>query len=83
MCDAMHFAEELTGRYRENRKPTSAMAISDSSYLSCVSNDFGYDQVFCRYIEALGKKDDVLLAISSSGNSKNVIEAVGTAKKMV
>ena len=81
MCDAMHFAEELTGRYRENRKPIPAMAISDSSHLSCVSNDFGYDQVFSRYVEALGKKGDVLLAISSSGNSKNVIEAIGTAKK--
>ena len=81
MCDAMHFAEELTGRYRENRKPIPALAISDSSHLSCVSNDFGYDQVFSRYVEALGKKGDVLLAISSSGNSKNVIEAIGTAKK--
>ena len=81
MCDAMHFAEELTGRYRENRKPIPAMAISDSSHLSCVSNDFGYDQVFSRYVEALGKKGDVLLAISSSGNSKNVIEAISTAKK--
>ena len=81
MCDAMHFAEELTGRYRENRKPIPALAISDSSHLSCVSNDFGYDQVFSRYVEALGKKGDVLLAISSSGNSKNVIEAIRTAKK--
>ncbi len=81
MCDAMHFAEELTGRYRENRKPIPALAISDSSHLSCVSNDFGYDQVFSRYVEALGKTGDVLLAISSSGNSKNVIEAIGTAKK--
>ena len=81
MCDAMHFAEELTGRYRENRKPIPALAISDSSHLSCVSNDFGYDQVFSRYVEALGKKGDVLLAISSSGNSKNVIEAISNAKK--
>ena len=81
MCDAMHFAEELTGRYRENRKPIPALAISDSSHLSCVSNDFGYDQVFSRYIEALGKNGDVLLAISSSGNSKNAIEAIISAKK--
>ena len=81
MCDAMHFAEELTGRYRENRRPIPALAISDSSHLSCVSNDFGYDQVFSRYVEALGKKGDVLLGISSSGNSKNVIEAISTAKK--
>ena len=81
MCDAMHFAEELTGRYRENRKPIPALAISDSSHLSCVSNDFGYDQVFSRYVEALGKKGDVLLAISSTGNSENAIEAISTAKK--
>lgn len=80
MCDAMHFAEELTGRYRENRKPIPALAISDSSHLSCVSNDFGYDQVFSRYVEALGKKGDVLLGISSSGNSKNIIEAIQSAK---
>jgi D-sedoheptulose 7-phosphate isomerase len=81
MCDAMHFAEEMTGRYRENRKPIPALAISDSSHLSCVSNDFGYDQVFSRYVEALGKKGDVLLAISSTGNSENAIEAISTAKK--
>ena len=63
------------------RKPIPALAISDSSHLSCVSNDFGYDQVFSRYLEALGKKGDVLLVISSSGNSKNAIEAIITAKK--
>lgn len=80
MCDAMHFAEELTGRYRENRKPIPALAISDQSHLSCVANDFGYDQVFSRYVEALGKEGDVLLGISSSGNSKNVIEAIQSAK---
>ena len=81
MCDAIHFAEELTGRYRENRKPIPALAISDPSHLSCVSNDFGYDHVFSRYVEALGKEGDVLLGISSSGNSKNVIEAIQSAKK--
>lgn len=81
MCDAMHFAEELTGRYREDRKALPAISISDSSHLSCVSNDYGYDFVFSRYIEALGKKGDILLAISTSGNSKNVINAINEAQK--
>lgn len=79
-CDAMHFAEELTGRFRENRKPLPAIAISDSSHLSCVANDFGFDQVFSRYIEALGNNEDVLLGISTSGNSQNIINAFQTAK---
>ncbi|MEP1096472.1 MAG: D-sedoheptulose 7-phosphate isomerase [Cyclobacteriaceae bacterium] len=81
-CDAMHFAEELTGRFRENRKALPAIAISDSSHISCVSNDFGYDQVFSRYIEGLGKKGDVVLGISTSGNSQNVLNAFKTAKKL-
>jgi D-sedoheptulose 7-phosphate isomerase len=80
MCDAMHFAEELTGRYRENRKAIPAIAISDSSHMSCVSNDYGYDAVFSRYLEALGNNGDVLLAISTSGNSGNVLKAAETAK---
>lgn len=79
-CDAMHFAEELTGRYRENRKAIPAIAISDPGHLTCVSNDFGYQYVFSRYLEALGNRGDVLLAISTSGNSGNVIEAAITAK---
>ncbi|MCU0416280.1 MAG: D-sedoheptulose 7-phosphate isomerase [Cytophagaceae bacterium] len=79
-CDAMHFAEELTGRYRENRKAIPAIAISDPGHLTCVSNDFGYVYVFSRYLEALGNSGDVLLAISTSGNSANVIEAASTAK---
>lgn len=79
-CDAMHFAEELTGRYRENRKALPAIAISDSSHMSCVANDYGYQYVFSRYLEALGNKGDVLLAISTSGNSENVLEAVKEAK---
>ena len=82
MCDSMHFAEELTGRYRENRKALPAISISDSSHLSCVSNDYGYEYVFSRFIEAMGKKGDVLLAISTSGNSKNVINAIASAKKI-
>ncbi len=79
-CDAMHFAEELTGRYRENRRALPAIAISDVSHLSCVGNDFGYEQVFSRYIEAVGQPDDALLAISTSGNSPNVLRAAEAAK---
>jgi D-sedoheptulose 7-phosphate isomerase len=79
-CDAMHFAEELTGRYRNNRPGIAAIAISDVSHISCVGNDYGYDQVFSRYIEAVGRKGDVLLAISSSGNSANVVKAIEAAK---
>ncbi len=79
-CDAMHFAEELTGRYRDNRPAIAAIAISDVSHISCVGNDYGYDQIFSRFIEAVGRKGDVLLAISSSGNSVNVIKAIETAK---
>jgi D-sedoheptulose 7-phosphate isomerase len=79
MCDAMHFAEELSGKFREERKPLPAIAISDPSYISCTANDFGYDKVFSRFIEAFGQKDDVLLAISTSGNSKNVIQAAKAA----
>ena len=78
-CDAMHFAEELTGRYREDRDPIAAIAISDPSHLSCVSNDFGFERVFSRYVRALGRKGDVLLAISTSGNSQNIITAAEAA----
>lgn len=80
-CDAMHFAEELTGRYRENRRALPAIAISDPSHISCVSNDFGYDFVFSRYIEGLGNNGDVLLGISTSGNSANIINAFNAAKE--
>jgi D-sedoheptulose 7-phosphate isomerase len=79
MCDAMHFAEELTGRFRDNRPGYAALAISDASHLSCVGNDYGYEQVFARFIEAHGRKDDVLLAITTSGTSKNVLAAVQVA----
>ena len=81
MCDAMHFAEELSGRFRNNRRGLAAISISDPSHISCVANDFGYDFVFSRYIEALGQSGDVLLGISTSGSSKNVILAVEEAKK--
>jgi len=80
MCDAMHFAEELTGRYRGDRKALPAISISDVSHISCVGNDYGYDFIFSRYLEALGNKGDVLLAISTSGNSKNVLNAIQVAK---
>ena len=79
MCDAMHFAEELSGRFREDRKAFPAISISDPSYISCVANDYGYEQVFSRYIEAIGNKGDVLLAISTSGNSANIINAINAA----
>lgn len=81
MCDAMHFAEELTGRFRKDRAALPALAISDPSHLTCVANDFGYDKVFSRAVEGWGKKNDVLVAISTSGNSPNVIEAVLAAKQ--
>lgn len=79
LCDAMHFAEELTGRFRGERPALPAIAISDSSHLTCTANDMGFDAVFSRYIEALGKPGDVLLAISTSGNSGNILGAVKTA----
>ena len=81
MTDAMHFAEELTGRFRENRQSIPAIAISDPSFLTCVANDYGFDNVFSRFVEGVGVEGDVLLAISTSGNSVNVIEAVKAAKE--
>lgn len=79
-CDAMHFAEELTGRFRKDRRALPAIAMSDGSHMTCVANDFGYDHVFSKYVEAFGQKGDVLLAISTSGNSPNVLKAVEFAK---
>jgi len=81
MCDAMHFAEELSGRYRLERRALAATAISDPSHLSCVANDYGYEQVFARYIEAHGRAGDCLLAISTSGTSKNVLAAAYAARE--
>lgn len=80
-CDAMHFAEELSGRYRENRRALPAIAVSDPSHLSCVGNDYGFEYVFSRYVEALGQPGDVLLGISTSGNSANVLRAVEAARE--
>ncbi|TNE54104.1 MAG: D-sedoheptulose 7-phosphate isomerase [Bacteroidetes bacterium] len=81
MCDAMHFAEELSGRYRDDRPAIAALSISDPGHLSCVSNDYGYASVFSRYVEGLGQEGDVLLAISTSGNSENILKAIESAKK--
>ena len=80
-CDAMHFAEELTGKYRENRRAIPAICISDPSHISCVGNDYGYEFIFSRYIDALGIKGDVLLGLSTSGNSMNIIRAAESAKE--
>jgi D-sedoheptulose 7-phosphate isomerase len=80
MCDAMHFAEELSGRFRNDRKAIAAVSISDPSHITCVANDYGFDFIFSRYVEAVGKEGDVLLAISTSGNSPNVINAIHAAK---
>ena len=81
MCDAMHFAEELSGRYREDRPAYPAMSLSDPAALTCIGNDYGFENVFARQIEALGNNFDVLLAISTSGNSTNILKAVDAAKK--
>lgn len=81
MSDAMHFAEELSGRFREDRPGLAAISISDPSHLSCVANDYGYAKVFSRFVQALGNSGDVLLAISTSGNSENVINAIHEAKQ--
>jgi len=80
MCDAMHFAEEWTGRFRSDRRPLPAIAFSDPSQLTCIANDFGYDEVFARSVDAYGKDGDLLVAISTSGNSPNVLRAVEVAK---
>ncbi len=82
LCDAMHFAEELTGFFREKRKPLGAIALSDPAHMSCVSNDEGFDTVFSRLVEAWGKEGDVVIVMSTSGNSKNIIKAVQKAKEL-
>ncbi|AXE35142.1 D-sedoheptulose 7-phosphate isomerase [Chromobacterium phragmitis] len=82
MCDAMHFAEELTGRYRANRRGMAAIAISDPSHISCVGNDYGYDEIFARYLESHARAGDVLIGLSTSGNSRNVIRAAEAAREL-
>jgi len=81
MCDAMHFAEEWTGRFRKDRAALPAIAFSDPSQLTCIANDFGFDAVFARSVEAYGKSGDLLVAISTSGSSPNILAAIETAKK--
>lgn len=81
MSDAMHFAEELSGRYRNDRPAYAAIAISDPGHLSCVANDYGYAFVFSRMVEAIGSEGDVLFAISTSGNSENILKAIEAARK--
>lgn len=81
LCDAMHFAEEMTGRYRSDRRPYAALAISDVSHMACVGNDYGYEEVFSRYVQAHGHKNDVLLAITTSGTSKNIVKAAKVARE--
>ncbi|MCM2350008.1 MAG: D-sedoheptulose 7-phosphate isomerase [Bacteriovoracaceae bacterium] len=80
MCDSLHFAEELTGRYRKDRAPLPATGISEAGHITCIANDFGFDHIFSRFVEAWGQSGDTLLAISTSGNSANVIKAVEVAK---
>lgn len=82
LCDATHFAEELTGRFRENRRPLAAMAINDPAYMTCVGNDFSFGDIFVRWVEAFGKPGDVLLAISTSGNSQNIVAAAEAARRL-
>ena len=79
MTDAMHFAEELSGRFRENRPALPAISISDPSHITCIANDYSFDEIFSRYVEAVGQQGDILLAISTSGNSMNVIKAAEAA----
>ena len=82
MCDAMHFAEELTGKFREERSPIPAVSISDTSHITCVGNDYGFEHVFARELQVIANTKDLFLPISTSGNSKNIIEAVKVAKEL-
>lgn len=81
-CDAMHFAEELTGRYSKDRRPLGALALGDASHVTCVSNDYGFDHIFSRQLEGLARAGDVFIGLSTSGNSKNILRALSTAKTL-
>jgi len=81
-CDAMHFAEEFTGRYRKDRRPIGALALGNAPHVTCVSNDYGFEHIFSRELGGLGRRGDLLIGLSTSGNSKNVINAFETAKQM-
>jgi len=80
-CDAMHFAEELSGRYRDNRPALAALCVSDPSHITCVGNDYGFEFIFSRQVEALGRVGDVFLGISTSGNSANILAAIKAARE--
>jgi D-sedoheptulose 7-phosphate isomerase len=80
LCDAMHFAEEMTGRFRKDRRPLGALALGEAGHLTCVANDYGFEHVFSRGVEALGRRGDVLIALSTSGNSTNILHAAEAAK---
>lgn len=79
-CDAMHFAEELTGRFRNDRPPLPAIACVDAGHITCTANDYGFDQIFSRWVEALGRPGDVLIVLSTSGNSENIVRAAAAGK---
>lgn len=81
-CDAMHFAEEFTGRFRKDRKPMGALALGDAAHVTCVANDMGFDEIFSRQLLGLGRKQDLLIAISTSGKSKNILNAIHAAKQI-
>jgi D-sedoheptulose 7-phosphate isomerase len=82
LCDAAHFAEELTGRFRKDRRPLAAIACADAGHITCVANDYGFEEVFARWVRALGVAGDVLIVLSTSGNSENCVRACATGKEM-
>jgi D-sedoheptulose 7-phosphate isomerase len=82
LCDALHFAEELTGFFRQPRKALPAIALADPGHISCVSNDIGYESVFSRGVEAYGKENDLFIGLTTSGNSPNIIRAFETASRL-
>lgn len=81
LCDAAHFAEELTGRFRRDRRPLAAIAINDPGHITCTANDYGYDEIFARAVEGLGRPGDALIALSTSGNSSNIVNAIQAARR--
>lgn len=80
-ASALHFSEELTGRFKADREPLGAIALGEATHTTCVTNDYGFDQVFARQVKALGRTNDLLVVLSTSGNSENVVRAVEEAKK--
>lgn len=81
-CDAAHFAEELTGRFRADRRPLAAIACTDVGHITCTANDYGFDHIFSRWVEALGKRGDTLIILSTSGNSANCLRALEAADEL-